>query len=201
MRTAETKKKLLEATLGLISEKGYLGATTREIAKKAGVTEVTLFRHFGSKERLFEEVLSVYTFLPRMRELLPGLIDHSYPDALMVIGTQFLKTLKERKALFKIMNAESHRYPGKVRETYRKFIQDTIRTLAGYLKALRRQGKLRDFPAETGAAAFLGMLVSYFRNEEIVNGRTIGRKELERTVRTFVDIFAYGTAGNGRQRQ
>jgi AcrR family transcriptional regulator len=200
MRTAETKRRLLEATLGLISERGYLGATTREIAKKAGVTEITLFRHFGSKERLFEEVLNAYTFLPRMRELLPGLDGCSYPEALTIIGIRFLETLKERKALFKIMNAEAHLYPGRVRETYRKFIQDTIHTLAGYLKTLQRQGKLRDFPTETGAKSFLGMLVSFFRNEEVVNGRTIGEKELERTIRTFVDIFAYGTAGDRRQK-
>jgi AcrR family transcriptional regulator len=49
----------------VVSEKGYLGATTREIARVAGVTELTLFRHFGSKQRLFEEMLSRHTFLPR----------------------------------------------------------------------------------------------------------------------------------------
>ena len=35
----ETRLKLLEATLELISEKGYMGATTREIASAAGVSE------------------------------------------------------------------------------------------------------------------------------------------------------------------
>ena len=45
----ETRQKLLEATLELISEKGYLGATTREIASLAGVSEVTLFRKFEKK--------------------------------------------------------------------------------------------------------------------------------------------------------
>ncbi|HEX9020484.1 MAG TPA: helix-turn-helix domain-containing protein, partial [Nitrospirota bacterium] len=69
----ETKQRLLEATLKLISEKGYFGATTRDISREAGVTELTLFRHFGSKEKLFEELLNSYTFLPRLKELLPEL--------------------------------------------------------------------------------------------------------------------------------
>ena len=56
-RSADTRKKLLEATYQLISEKGYLGATTREIAARAGVSELTLFRKFGKKELLFEEML------------------------------------------------------------------------------------------------------------------------------------------------
>ena len=55
--TTTTKEKILTAAMSLVSEKGYLGATTREIAHDAGVTELTLFRHFGSKEKLFEEVL------------------------------------------------------------------------------------------------------------------------------------------------
>ena len=71
MKTTNTKEQLLKATLKLISEKGYLGATTREIALEAGVTELTLFRHFGSKEHLFEELLKSYTFLPMLKELLP----------------------------------------------------------------------------------------------------------------------------------
>jgi AcrR family transcriptional regulator len=65
MKKEDTKEKLLDATLSLMSEKGYLGATTRAISERAGVTELTLFRHFGSKEKLFEEVLNKYSFLPK----------------------------------------------------------------------------------------------------------------------------------------
>ena len=53
MPTTPTKEKILDATIALVSQKGYLGATTREIARGAGVTELTLFRHFGTKEKLF----------------------------------------------------------------------------------------------------------------------------------------------------
>jgi AcrR family transcriptional regulator len=36
---------------------GLDGATTRAISREAGVNEVTLFRHFGTKEHLIEEVM------------------------------------------------------------------------------------------------------------------------------------------------
>jgi AcrR family transcriptional regulator len=36
---------------------GLEGATTREISREAGVNEVTLFRHFGTKEHLIEAVV------------------------------------------------------------------------------------------------------------------------------------------------
>jgi AcrR family transcriptional regulator len=67
----DTREKILEAVLKLFSMKGYLGATTTEIAEKAGIAELTLFRHFTSKDKLFEEVMSVYSFLPALKGLLP----------------------------------------------------------------------------------------------------------------------------------
>lgn len=45
----------------IFSERGYKGATTKEIADRAGCNEVTLFRHFGTKETLFEESLQRFT--------------------------------------------------------------------------------------------------------------------------------------------
>lgn len=48
----EIREKLLEAAARVFAETGYRGATTRRIAQEAGVNEVTLFRHFGSKAEL-----------------------------------------------------------------------------------------------------------------------------------------------------
>jgi AcrR family transcriptional regulator len=44
---------ILAAARQLFAERGYAGATTREIAKGAGTSEVVLFRHFRSKAELF----------------------------------------------------------------------------------------------------------------------------------------------------
>jgi AcrR family transcriptional regulator len=193
MKKEGTRKRLLEATLKLISEKGYLGAATREIARDAGVTEVTLFRHFTSKEHLFEEVLRAYSFLPQLRELLPGLWDLSYADALTAIATRFLLTLKERKSMVKIMYSEINLYPEKIRVVYNKFIDEIIETLASYFKSMQEKGVLRRMSAEMAARAFLGVFFSYFKAEEIMRGKNISRKKMEKDVEIFVDIFAHGT--------
>jgi AcrR family transcriptional regulator len=55
----DARELLLEAALKVYAEHGTRGATTRRIAHAAGVNEVTLFRHFGSKETLLREALSV----------------------------------------------------------------------------------------------------------------------------------------------
>lgn len=53
----EIKDKILEAALQVFAETGYRGATTRRIAQLADVNEVTLFRHFGSKDDLIHAAL------------------------------------------------------------------------------------------------------------------------------------------------
>ena len=198
MRTTPTKEKILDAAVALVSQKGYLGATTREIARGAGVTELTLFRHFGSKEKLFEACLNRNTFLPTLKELMPDLEDLSYEDALRTVGRSFLLSLKERKPIVMIMQAEMCRYPDKMKRMSGTFFDEMLGTLAGYFTAHQRKGELRSFPPELAARMFLGMLFSYFRTEELMRGTDITRQgRMEKAVSGFVDIFIHGTISAG----
>ncbi|MGC4073185.1 MAG: TetR/AcrR family transcriptional regulator [Nibricoccus sp.] len=51
------RERLLSAAAVVFSRAGLVGATTREIAREAGVNEVTLFRHFQSKDGLIAAVV------------------------------------------------------------------------------------------------------------------------------------------------
>lgn len=53
----QTHQRILDAATAEFAQKGYSGATTRGIATRAGVNELTLFRHFGSKDELMAAVL------------------------------------------------------------------------------------------------------------------------------------------------
>jgi AcrR family transcriptional regulator len=195
MKTTNTKEQLLKATLKLISEKGYLGATTREIALEAGVTELTLFRHFGSKEHLFEELLKSYTFLPMLKELLPEMEGLSCEEGLTLIASRFLLSLKERKSMVKIMYSEITSYPEKIKEVYNKYIDEMRRTLARYFESQQNSGVLRkNMSPEMAARVFLWILVSYFRSEEIMRSAGIRKAAMEKDVGAIIDIFMHGAS-------
>ena len=53
----DTSQKIIEASIEVFTEKGYLGSSTKEIAKTAEVAEMTLFRKFQSKQNLFETMI------------------------------------------------------------------------------------------------------------------------------------------------
>jgi AcrR family transcriptional regulator len=204
MHAIPTKEKILDAAITLVSQKGYLGATTREIARDAGVTELTLFRHFGSKEKLFEACLERNTFLPALKELMPDLERMPYEEALRTVGRRFLLSLKARTPMVKIMQAEMCRYPDKMKRMSGSFFDEMLSTLAGYFTALQKKKKLRPFPAELAARMYLGMLFSYFRTEELMRGVDITKQgRMDRAVEGFVDIFVHGTlaARNGSEKR
>jgi AcrR family transcriptional regulator len=55
---SDSRDRILEAAARVYAQYGFRGATTRLIAQEAGVNEVTLFRLFGSKAQLFDELLN-----------------------------------------------------------------------------------------------------------------------------------------------
>jgi AcrR family transcriptional regulator len=57
MNKEERREQILESALNIFVDKGYNGATTLDISKEAGISEVTLFRYFDSKKQIFMEAI------------------------------------------------------------------------------------------------------------------------------------------------
>jgi TetR/AcrR family transcriptional regulator len=53
----DRRRQLIEVAIDLFSRKGFGGTTTREIAAAAGVTEAVIFRHFATKQDLYQAIL------------------------------------------------------------------------------------------------------------------------------------------------
>ncbi|MGH7916302.1 MAG: TetR/AcrR family transcriptional regulator [Candidatus Binataceae bacterium] len=86
-RSAETRRKLLDATLECLSEYGYAGTTTTEIARRAGVSRGAQLHHFPHKKELVVSALE-HVFALRVAQFrevvaeMPG-ADEAKIDALV----------------------------------------------------------------------------------------------------------------------
>ncbi len=190
----ETRDKLLKATLELISEKGYTGATTREIAARAGVSELTLFRKFGKKELLFEEMLRTYTFLPRMRDLLDEIDGFAVGEGLRTIGVRFLQTLRKRHRLVQILISEMSHYPKKVRTVHSQVIGTVGNMIETYLNTCRTRGDVRSLDMGPVSLAFQRTLFATFLNETVMTGRKMSDNRIKDIVDELVEVFLHGIA-------
>src|ERR1039458_9227813 len=57
LHASDRRLQLIETALDFFSRKGFSGTTTKEIAAAAGVTEAIIFRHFPTKQDLYNAVL------------------------------------------------------------------------------------------------------------------------------------------------
>jgi AcrR family transcriptional regulator len=62
-RSARVRQVVLASTLDLLSQRGYEGVTTKDIAARAGVNEASLFRRWGTKAAIVAEALQDYSAL------------------------------------------------------------------------------------------------------------------------------------------
>ncbi|HEY3686079.1 MAG TPA: helix-turn-helix domain-containing protein [Streptosporangiaceae bacterium] len=60
---ARTRERIIDAAAGVLADLGLGRATTKEIARAAGISEAALYKHFSGKEEIFIRVL---------RDRLPG---------------------------------------------------------------------------------------------------------------------------------
>ena len=106
------EKAILEAAIALIGERGIDGATTAEIAKRADVTEKTLFRYFPSKQDLVRRVLFPLLLrvgLMRNWEAFETLLKtkgSGFRDWYVMLATDRLATISRNPGLGRIVFAE-----------------------------------------------------------------------------------------------
>ena len=79
-KSSATLENILHAALEEFSDKGFLGASLRQIVKKAGVTTGAFYFSFASKEALLRAILD--PFIADSRELLSGLarMEEEHPE-------------------------------------------------------------------------------------------------------------------------
>lgn len=58
MEKLPTKEKILEAALDLFSAHGYEGVSVKEIAGAVGIKDSSLYKHFTSKQEIFDTLLA-----------------------------------------------------------------------------------------------------------------------------------------------
>ena len=104
------REQLLCAAVRVYGQAGYHGATTRRIALEAGVNEITLFRHFGSKDALLREAISPAAWAGDSANLPDPPAD---PFAeLTTWATAHLADLRARSSLIRMCMGETKGRPG-----------------------------------------------------------------------------------------
>ncbi|NMB89913.1 MAG: TetR/AcrR family transcriptional regulator [Chloroflexi bacterium] len=188
-RVSATRARILRAASQEFGARGYNGATTRAIAGAAGVSELTLFRHFETKENLFQAVLEQYSPLATLQSSLSAVSGDPHQD-LLQIGASFYRAILERREVILLSLHEAGQFP-EMRQLSRGIPRQLRHNLAGYLRAQMDSGRLRKTDPELAAQAFLGMFFAYALNN-LLQGEAIAPHLEEEITAFFVSLFLDG---------
>ena len=103
MKSEDRRELILQAATGVFGEYGYYGATTDQIAKAAGVSQPYVVRMFGTKERLFIEVIdrALLFILKSFRAVLAESAEDLQPR----LGSAYVELLRQRGLLLSLMHS------------------------------------------------------------------------------------------------
>lgn len=103
-----TEEKILKTTFNIVEKEGIEKATTKRIAREAGVNEVTIFRKFNNKQTLINTMKEYY--IDSFSEVLEGIFsfneEDSVEDYFKRIFDGLLNTKEEEFNVVKVALAE-----------------------------------------------------------------------------------------------
>jgi len=190
-----TRQRLLEGAARVFARDGIAGSTTREIAREAGVNEVTLFRHFQSKDRLIAAVIGenfgIETVQAQQRPV-PASAD--LRADLLAHARHYDQILRDNLPLIRTMIGEVHHHADHRHQVFKAILRPLREALIARLQQAQREGRIA---AETQpdllADLFSGMIFTG------VLRRSMSQLKLEYSAATYlaaaVDLVMGGRSG------
>jgi len=190
-RDPERLKRVLEAAAQQFLEHGLERASVEAIAKASGVSKVTIYSYFPTKEALFEAAVAscteeVFASIPR------GALDPRDPEnALTLIGKAFLQLKRSDKAVgtFRLMFAVTGQHAEACEAFYRQGPEELIHQIADYLRTAASAGSLSIRNADEAADQFLSLFLGSADIRVMLGLGKPKASEDARLIKANVDLF------------
>jgi AcrR family transcriptional regulator len=201
LKMPDKEKKILEAAITVISEKGFNASTTSEIAQMAGVAEGTIFRYFKTKRDILQGILIHLVNIvgePLILESFKKILLNSDQKDLRSIIKALLKerfTLMESLyPMLRIIVTEAM-YHEDIREVlYKKIISKALEIFKLFQEEMIAKGLMnKDIDPLAASRSIYGNLVGFFIYRKFF-GPVIKLEDFDKDLDRVVDIIMYGIA-------
>jgi TetR/AcrR family transcriptional repressor of mexJK operon len=194
--SSQAQRRIMEAALEVFLRDGYLGAKTDEIASAAGSSKQTIYKHFGRKENLFEQIVLDrlggidLIFRDAMREL-PAAND--VEASLRTVARQFVRALTQPSHLRvrRLVIAEAGRFPKLGNAYFAAGPERVHAALASCFEQLNARGLLRIHDPVLAANHFTWLVSSIPVNKAMFCGDDVrfSLGELDHYADTGLEVF------------
>ncbi|MGI8504526.1 MAG: TetR/AcrR family transcriptional regulator [Hassallia sp.] len=187
----QKRQAILDAAIKNFLTIGYERATLEMVAKDAGVSTATVYKHFPTKRALFGGIME--RIWSTELKLIDQTADSAEPAVILTtIGKEYARLLRQPniEALFRVIIAEASRFPELGEELYRRGKEPYLKRLHEYLQneTSKKRFQIKDISLAT--RQFLGMINDLiFWPRFLITGLEISEAEVEQVVIEAVKTF------------
>jgi len=189
------REKLLRAAIEVFSEKGYSGASTREIARRARVNPVTLFRTFNSKQQLHAAAVDRLIVGSQVRKQIDRLAQRGDPAPKFIAGV--IKALvdanfhaPEVQRIF--LNAALERSEVIVFTTVWERLLPIFQCVQAHLSEYIAKGELRNVDPLVAARLIIAAGVYHYQLYELFGAKKVADFSQADLSNVYADILYAG---------
>jgi AcrR family transcriptional regulator len=170
MAAEDRREQIIEVAVRLFSQKGFRGATTKEIASAAGVNEAIIFRHFATKSDLYAAIIDRKANSAGMQALRNALArameqhdDRQVFETLAFHMLEFHERDDTAMRLLLYSALEGHELAEIITRNY---ILKTHQQLAEYVKKRMADGVFRRVDPMVAVRGFMGIVIGHVMNKK-----------------------------------
>jgi AcrR family transcriptional regulator len=164
------RTQILDAAAQVIAEKGFHRATTREIARVAGVSEGTIYNYFDSKDGLLIGILARLAELESLDEELMEALRGDVRDFFIAMFRQRMGRIQQGQEMLQAVLPEVMVNPELRERFYQQFVLRIATLLERYIETRVELGHIQPVDATLVVRAmqgmFIGMLVLRILGDE-----------------------------------
>lgn len=168
MATKDTKQIILDSALNLFSQKGFKGATMRDIAEQANISLGLTYSYFNNKEELLKEILA--QFLLGRKQLFQRILtltELEQTSSIKILKTM-IEDIKQNKEQFRLyaqlmLNPQTSKELITIKQKLIKFHQEEKLFVEKINK--QQQGNPM-IPAELFKVVITGMMFLYLHRDD-----------------------------------
>lgn len=196
--SVDTRQRIIHAATQLFGELGYARTTTRLIAEKACVNEVTLFRLFGNKKALLMACIQAHNaagFAATFQEELSG----DYPSDVLWMARRQIADLRANVDILRMLLCEASSLP-ELRTLLLSGGRGNLERLSTYFQSQIDAGIVRqEVPAEVLAIAFDNLFTSSILFESMFQDNLSPQWTVDALAGPLADLFVRGTLLNSTE--
>src|SRR5579864_5116957 len=198
MRAEERHAAIVSAAIHLFAEKGFRGATTRELASTLGVTEPVLYQHFKTKRDLYHAIIEAKAqqASQRVHSLRPYAEagdDRAFFTCLAEMILERYEKDPDLTRLLLFISLEGHELAG---QFFERVFSDFYQLVLDYIRRRVTAGTFRDVDPEIAARGLIGMIAYHGLVEQLFPGY-LQKRSRRRVAREMVAIFLDGISAAG----